>query len=281
MSALLTYRSRNSFESRFGRTIQEAKPKGEDITDQTQDTSRRPVSPSETHWAIHNHGHRNAKSARTPGISASDDKNPYEFMDPQFSGTTKHSADCPTQPQPAKRTPSSTTTAASHPYFSAQSYLRHQASKFTRRFDSNCYISLTRKLDTHDVSRGRISGTRLATVASALSTITQPVLVLGIESDGLFAFAEQEELVAGIGGNARLEKIESLEGHDAFLLQFEQVNGFVLGFLREAVPDVVAREPDEGVVGGLLAEDSKGAKGKAKASMTGEAEGDEEDFTAW
>ncbi|KAL1843613.1 hypothetical protein VTK73DRAFT_2807 [Phialemonium thermophilum] len=120
-------------------------------------------------------------------------------------------------------------------YFSAQSYLRYQGAKFVRRFDSNCYIAMTRKLDTHDVSRGRA-----ATVAEALALIQQPTLVLGIESDGLFTFAEQEELAAHIP-HARLGRIDSPEGHDAFLLQFEQVNRYILEFLHEVLPDIMGK----------------------------------------
>src|ERR1700761_7530813 len=60
MSALLTYRSRDSFEVRFGRN--------------TPDPSRRQNingpqhSPSRwqnEHWAIHNDGHKNAGSSRS------------------------------------------------------------------------------------------------------------------------------------------------------------------------------------------------------------------------
>jgi homoserine O-acetyltransferase len=90
-------------------------------------------------------------------------------------------------------------------YFSAQSYLRYQGGKFIKRFDSNCYIAMTRKLDTHDVSRGRAEN-----VAEALKLIEQPTLVLGIESDGLFTFAEQQELAEHIP-NARLGRINSQE----------------------------------------------------------------------
>jgi homoserine O-acetyltransferase len=150
-------------------------------------------------------------------------------------------------------------------YFSAQSYLRYQGEKFVKRFDSNCYIAITRKLDTHDVSRYRAES-----IAEALALIEQPTLVLGIESDGLFTFAEQQELAEHIK-NARLEKIDSQEGHDAFLLQFEQVNRYILGFLNEILPDIMSKEGEHveaASVGQLL-----------KSSTFGEAEVD--DITAW
>ncbi|RAL62151.1 hypothetical protein DID88_002635 [Monilinia fructigena] len=84
-------------------------------------------------------------------------------------------------------------------------------------FDGNCYIAITRKLDTHDVSRYRVPADSADPIAEALSQIQQPTLVLGIESDGLFTFDEQKKIAASVP-NARLKKIESPEGHDAFLL---------------------------------------------------------------
>ena len=109
-------------------------------------------------------------------------------------------------------------------------------------------------------------------VAEALAQINQPTLVLGIESDGLFTFAEQEELADSIP-NARLRKIDSPEGHDAFLLQFEQVNKHILEFLREVLPDIMSVPGNEDVV----VEDSVGVM--TKSSTFGEAE--VEDITAW
>src|SRR5205807_10130459 len=89
-------------------------------------------------------------------------------------------------------TPVSSKKAAQH-YFSAQSYLRYQGSKFVKRFDPNCYITITRKLDTHDIARSRFNS-----IKEALASLPQPALVLGIESDGLFTFAEQEEIAEGL-----------------------------------------------------------------------------------
>jgi len=154
-------------------------------------------------------------------------------------------------------------------YFSAQSYLRYQGTKFVGRFDANCYIAITRKLDSHDVSRGRA-----ASVKEALGQIKQPTLVLGIESDGLFTIAEQREIAEGIP-NAKLGKIDSPEGHDAFLLQFEQVNKYLLEFFREVLPDIMNKP-------GIAGEDGKFADGvgkMTKSSTFGEAE--VEDLTAW
>lgn len=141
-----------------------------------------------------------------------------------------------------------------------------------KRFDGNCYIAITRKLDTHDVSRYRVSADSKDPIAEALNQIQQPTLVLGIESDGLFTFGEQEEIAANIPG-ARLRKIDSPEGHDAFLLQFEQVNHHILEFLNEVLPDIMSTPGQNAIA----AEEGVGLV--TKTSTFGEAE--VEDITAW
>jgi homoserine O-acetyltransferase len=271
MAALLTYRSRNSFESRFGRNTPNTSKQ------QTINDNQRPATQSDAHWAIHNDGHiatrrgsrsrpnsptsvlKSRPSSTTVIKSPSTTSTSSDFADPQFHGATLSTS------PPAIRAPTITN------YFSAQSYLRYQATKFVKRFDSNCYIAITRKLDTHDVSRYRVPVSSTNPVADALALITQPTLVLGIESDGLFTFAEQEELADCIP-NARLRKIESPEGHDAFLLQFEQVNRHILEFLTEVLPDIMGVEGDAGV-------EKEGVGQVLKSSTFGEAE--VEDITAW
>ncbi|KAI9371248.1 Alpha/Beta hydrolase protein [Aspergillus egyptiacus] len=255
MSALLTYRSRNSFESRFGRNVPDPSKR------QTINGTERLPTPPNEHWAIHNDGHKGTPSGR----SSPAEKNGTEvqYMDPQFSGTKTFSKTISTPEGGKQKRPPT--------YFSAQSYLRYQGEKFVKRFDANCYIALTRKLDTHDVSRHRASPESENPVREALSQIQQPSLVLGIESDGLFTFEEQLEIADGIP-DSRLKRIESPEGHDAFLLQFEQVNRYILEFFREVLPDIMSKSPaEEAALDGV---------GKlTKSSVFGEAE--VEDITAW
>lgn len=278
MAALLTYRTRDSFEARFGRKRRENMNGNAD--------------PSNQHWTLHNEGHKTNRSpephCRTRPVSRpptprSFDMEPSnnesdQFSDPQFNGTTLFSPPTMPDPHPSERQRANT-------HFSAQSYLRYQGEKFVRRFDSNCYISMTRKLDTHDVSRHRVPPDTPNAVAVALSMIKQPTLVIGIESDGLFTFAEQREMAASIP-NSRLRRIESPEGHDAFLLQFEQVNTHILEFFNEALPDIMNRPPDllpaeeEGLGGNIGDLLGSSITTTTKESTFGEVEG-EEDITAW
>jgi homoserine O-acetyltransferase len=258
MSALLTYRSRNSFESRFGRNVPDPS-KRQNING----TERLPTPPNE-HWAIHNDGHKGNWSGRnSPAEKPAPEKTEVQYMDPQFSGTKTFSKSVSTTDGNAQKRPAT--------YFSAQSYLRYQGDKFVKRFDANCYIAITRKLDTHDVSRHRARPDSENPVREALSQIQQPALVLGIESDGLFTFEEQKEIAEGIP-DSRLKRIDSPEGHDAFLLQFEQVNQYILEFFREVLPDIMSKTPTDGAA-------IDGVGKLTKSSTFGEAE--VEDITAW
>lgn len=274
MSALLTYRSRDSFEYRFGRNTPDPSKK------QTIGDDQRPSIPSNEHWIVHNEGHRNAGISRTPSTrggtppagsqtsAAPTGGQPSQFMDPQFHGTTAFEPPVPfNAPSDRKRAPT---------YFSAQSYLRYQGEKFVKRFDSNCYIAMTRKLDTHDVSRHRVPPDTADPVAAALCQIKQPALVLGIESDGLFTYAEQQEIAAAIP-DSRLRTIFSPEGHDAFLLQFQQVNAYILDFFREVLQDHMQQPGAE--MNGADRQNGDNVGTMAKTSTFGEAEVG--DITAW
>ncbi|KAI9894731.1 MAG: homoserine O- acetyltransferase [Vezdaea aestivalis] len=279
MAALLTYRSRNSFESRFGRNVPDI-------------TKRKPLNPANlnksSHWVAHNEGHRTAGALNKDSAEASRTAIPHSLPttpehgqeasgnNQEFLAKTKGASTEAVDPQFSSAGPLTVPVSASGQaptYFSAQSYLRYQGDKFVSRFDSNCYIALTRKMDTHDVSRDRIpQNTDISSegiLAEALALIAQPTLILGISSDGLFTFAEQEELASHIP-NARLETIDSPEGHDAFLLQFEQVNRFILAFLREIFPEIMDSPGVNASEGSGLEGDSVGSL--TKSSTFGEAE---------
>ncbi|KAF1961958.1 homoserine O-acetyltransferase [Byssothecium circinans] len=281
MSALLTYRSRDSFESRFGRNTPDLS-KRQNINAQSRPST--PSNASYEHWAIHNHGNKNAGSPRpsrtnsTTAIAST----PTAQADLEFKDASQPSTPPIQGTENGRRIGNSTATIKSRTphYFSAQSYLRYQGEKFIKRFDANCYIAITRKLDTHDLSRYRYpEGTGPETLdpvtalQHALSLIEQPTLVLGIQSDGLFTFAEQQELAAHIP-NATLKTIDSPEGHDAFLLEFEQVNRHLLGFLNDTLPEIMNRSPITNTTD--LTDSGMAA---TKTSTFGEAEVD--DITAW
>ena len=108
-------------------------------------------------------------------------------------------------------------------HFEIASYLRHQGEKLADRFDANAYLTLTRAMDTHDLARGR------GEYEAVLRSIVVPALVMAIESDVLYPPAEQEELAALLP-HARLARLVSPHGHDAFLIETDKVNALVREF---------------------------------------------------
>lgn len=104
--------------------------------------------------------------------------------------------------------------------FAIESYLDHHADKLARRFDANTYIALTRAMSLFDLGRGR-GGTD-----QALSQITAPLTVVGIDSDRLFPIRLQQNIVDMAPGADRLHILRSPYGHDGFLVEHDQVGEF-------------------------------------------------------
>ncbi|KAL5330304.1 hypothetical protein ACEPPN_003830 [Leptodophora sp. 'Broadleaf-Isolate-01'] len=130
------------------------------------------------------------------------------------------------------------------PTFKAHSYLQYQGQKFVNRFDANCFIHLTRKMDMHDITAGRIDAgiSRSAALSQILSKAPTQALVIGMDSDVLFR-PEQQEEIADTLPDAKLVMVESREGHDGFLLEFEILGPLIDSHLRERLPWIYESEP--------------------------------------
>ncbi|MCI0514409.1 homoserine O-acetyltransferase [candidate division KSB1 bacterium] len=114
--------------------------------------------------------------------------------------------------------------------FQIESYLHYQGQKLVQRFDARSYIYLTKAMDWHDVSLG------FPSPEAALQRIQAQVLVLGINSDLLYLPAELTQLthtLQHLGKSVRYEEIDSIYGHDAFLIEYQQMNPIVARFLSE------------------------------------------------
>lgn len=110
--------------------------------------------------------------------------------------------------------------------FAATTYLHYQGEKLVNRFDANTYVTLTYAMDSHDLARDR------GEYRAVLQSLRQPALVVAIDSDILYPPHEQEELARFIP-NARLEWLRSPHGHDAFLIDMDDLNRMVLNFRHE------------------------------------------------
>ncbi|HEU0191941.1 MAG TPA: homoserine O-acetyltransferase [Mycobacterium sp.] len=105
--------------------------------------------------------------------------------------------------------------------YAVQSYLEHQGAKLVSRFDAGSYVTLTDALSSHDVGRGR------GGVASALRGCTVPAVVAGITSDRLYPLRLQAELAGLLPGCDELQVVESISGHDGFLLEMDAVGELI------------------------------------------------------
>ncbi len=106
--------------------------------------------------------------------------------------------------------------------YAVQSYLDHHANKLAKRFDAGSYVALSDAMNTWDLGRGR------GGVERALSSLTVPLLVAGIDSDRLYPIYLQEQL-ADLAGNTvtGLRIIKSDFGHDGFLIEHDEVFALV------------------------------------------------------
>jgi len=105
--------------------------------------------------------------------------------------------------------------------YAVESYLDYHGEKLARRFDANTYIVLSEAMNHHDVGRGR------GGVAAALARVTAQVTVAGISSDRLYPLRLQHELAELLPTAGGVEVIESVSGHDGFLLELEAVGKVV------------------------------------------------------
>lgn len=110
--------------------------------------------------------------------------------------------------------------------FAADNYQRYQGLKLVNRFNVISYYRLTQSMDSHD------TGYQREGVPAALARIKARTLVIGITSDVLYPFSEQEYLQQQIPG-AELLGISSEFGHDGFLLEYDKIETALKKFIDE------------------------------------------------
>jgi homoserine O-acetyltransferase len=101
--------------------------------------------------------------------------------------------------------------------FAIANYLHQEGEKFLKRFDANVYVSLTKAMDTHDLGRDR------GDYFQVLNSIHHPTLIIFTSTDLLY-FAEEQEELAQFIPNAKLAKLVSTHGHDAFLIDLAKLD---------------------------------------------------------
>ena len=114
--------------------------------------------------------------------------------------------------------------------FQVESYLRHQADSFVKRFDANTYLYTSRALTYFDLARQHGGGS----LASALEGVRARTLLIAFSSDWLYPPSASEEVadaLRGLGKPVEFQVIEAPYGHDCFLLEEARQTPIIRQFL--------------------------------------------------
>ncbi|MDJ0720064.1 MAG: homoserine O-acetyltransferase [Desulfobacterales bacterium] len=112
--------------------------------------------------------------------------------------------------------------------FAVESYLNHQGTRFTERFDANSYIYITKAMDYFDIVR------TYGPLKDAFAAVAARYLVISYTSDWLFPTAQSKEIVRALIANDRdvsFVDIDSPHGHDAFLIETKRLTQIATAFL--------------------------------------------------
>ncbi len=115
--------------------------------------------------------------------------------------------------------------------FEVESYLLHQGDRFVEHFDANSYLYLSKAMDLFDLGEGAPS------YEEGIARIRARALLIGVSTDLLFPVHQQEEVARVLrdaGRDCRFVRLESVYGHDAFLIETERFGSLMRSFLEEA-----------------------------------------------
>ena len=113
--------------------------------------------------------------------------------------------------------------------FAIESYLQHQGQRFIERFDANSYLYITKAMDYFDIARsyGRLD--------EAFTDVKAKYLFVSYSSDWLFLSEQSREIVRSLKRDKKdvsFVEIDSPYGHDAFLVEHEQLKRIIVPFLE-------------------------------------------------
>jgi len=112
--------------------------------------------------------------------------------------------------------------------FEVESYLRYQGEKFSKYFDANTYLLITRALDYFDPSRNYGGD-----LARALQPAQADFLLVSFTTDWRFSPERSREIVRALLKNktpVTYAEIDAPHGHDAFLLDDLRYHAVVQGY---------------------------------------------------
>jgi len=124
--------------------------------------------------------------------------------------------------------------------FEVESYLNYQGKRFSKTFDANTYLLMTRVLDYFDPaadSKGSLE--------KALEKSTCGYLVVSFSTDWRFSPERSEQLVSAMvkaGKPVSYAEIDSPFGHDAFLIPTERYMAIFSAYMGRIAEEVGAKK---------------------------------------
>ncbi len=112
-------------------------------------------------------------------------------------------------------------------------YLRHHGDRLVARFDPHEYERRVRAMDSHDVGRTR-GGWR-----EALAPHADRITAVGVHGDALYSAQIVQAWAHGAG--ATFVGVHSIHGHDAFILEREQMRAVIESAFAKAALVTTAR----------------------------------------
>ncbi|MFZ0960850.1 MAG: homoserine O-acetyltransferase [Terriglobia bacterium] len=112
--------------------------------------------------------------------------------------------------------------------FQVESYLRYKGDHFVNRFDANSYLYISKAMDYFDLAQP------YGSLEQAFANVKAKFLVISFSSDWLFPSYQSKEIVSAcrrVGAAAIYTEIQTDYGHDAFLLESEQLTSLITNFL--------------------------------------------------
>ncbi|MEE2794765.1 MAG: homoserine O-acetyltransferase, partial [Pseudomonadota bacterium] len=114
--------------------------------------------------------------------------------------------------------------------FQVESYLRYQGSGFTRRFDANSYLYITRAMDYFDLAEEHGGS-----LARAFKDSPARVCLVSFDSDWHYPTAQSRHIVHALnaaGAPVSFVELSAPFGHDSFLLDVPALDRVVKGFVE-------------------------------------------------
>lgn len=108
--------------------------------------------------------------------------------------------------------------------FAVESWLTYHGEKLRDRFRLSAYKLMNHLLKTHDITRFR------GTLEEVVANIDATIHIVSVDTDLFFTAQENRKAVmelAAVHTDIYYHEIQSIHGHDAFLIEFEQLIAFL------------------------------------------------------